>query len=581
MSAKWNLDKIYSSIDGNDILKDIEKYSLCVDRINEFAENKLKGYISSQIIDEYISLVNEMMLYDDISSYIMLILSADSANRTAAKLYDRISDIHAKAVKGETLFKNYIKNVDLKSLHYMQNIAEHMYFLEKTQYEAFHTLDTKTEGIIAGMKSTGSMAWQKLWENITSSLMCRLGSKDLPLTIVRGMAYSPDGSVRKKAYESELAAYEKIASVGAFCMNSIKGEVLKETEMRGYGSALEKSVIDSGMDMEILSAMISAIDERTDELTEFYRIKAEYLGEKKLPFYDLFAPVGKSELSFTFDEAKAAVEKIFCSFSDKLGNFAKKAFRENWIDAEPRPGKVGGAFCENIKKLGESRILMNFSGNFEDVITLCHELGHGYHNEVFRGESPINSDTPMPLAETASTFCENLAFKEMQKLLPENALLTVKESRLSGELQSICDIYSRFLFEDSFFKERLNGSLSPDEICSLMIKAQKKAYRGGLDENFLHPYMWLCKPHYYDAEFNYYNYPYAFGDLFARSLFAVYEEKREKFIPEYDVILSSCGKMSVRDVGKLAGADFSSKDFWHKGIDEIIKDIKELKTMLK
>ncbi|MCD8090980.1 MAG: M3 family oligoendopeptidase [Clostridiales bacterium] len=582
MDVRWKLDNIYKGVDSEELISDIEKYSAELDSLNAFAEENFKeGTDPERVISQYIEKVNHILLYNKISAYLNFILSADTENKHAAKLFDRVSAISAKAAWSESLFREYIKNINIEKIAENPVIREHICFLNREKEAALHSLSPEAEKTAASLKSTGSDSWEKLWEGISSSLMCDFRGKEFSLSEIRGMAYSADKAVRQDAYKGELSAYEKIASTGAACLNAIKGEVISLCGLRGYKSPLEESAIGSGIDLEILGAMIDAVDENIYELNKFYRIKAEYLGEEKLPFYDLFAPVGKGELKFTFEEAKDFVKAAYGGFSEKLGNFAEKAFKGEWIDAFPRKGKVGGAYCEYIKSLEESRVLMNFSGNFEDIITLSHELGHGFHNEVLRNETPINSDYPMTLAETASTFCENLAFSRAEKVFSGENLLTVKESRLSGELQSICDIYSRFLFEDSFFKEREKGGLSAEEICRLMTEAQKKAYFKGLDTSCLHPYMWLCKPHYYDADFNYYNYPYAFGDLFARSLFALYEEKGAAFIPQYELILSNAGKKTVREVGLLAEIDFTDKEFWEKGIKNILKDIDSLEELMK
>ncbi len=581
MDVRWKLENIYESLDCENLENDISEYSEKLDELNNFAENKLSPQADAEkVICEYIERINEILLYNRISAYLNFILSADTENQKAAKLFDRVSKISAKAAWSESLFRDLLKKVDNEQYGENPIIKEHLCFLKREKEAAAHSLSPEAEKTAASLRSTGSDSWQKLWEGLSSSLMCDFRGKEVSLSEIRGMAYSADSNVRREAYEGELSAYEKISTVGAACLNAIKGEVISLCELRGYESPLEESVTDAGIDLEILGAMLKAVDENIYGLNKFYRIKAEYLGEEKLPFYDLFAPVGKSELKFGFNEAEDFVKKTYGGFSEKLGAFAEKAFKNKWIDAFPRKGKVGGAYCEYIKSIEESRVLMNFSGNFEDIITLSHELGHGYHNEVLRGESPINSDYPMTLAETASTFCENLAYSRAEEVFSGENLLTVKESRLSGELQSICDIYSRFLFEDSFFKEREKGGLSSEEICRLMTEAQKKAYFGGLDTNCLHPYMWLCKPHYYDAGFNYYNYPYAFGDLFARSLFAIYKEKGEDFIPQYDIILKNAGKKTVREVGLSAGIDFTDREFWKKGIKDILRDIDSLENLM-
>ena len=582
MDIRWRLENIYKGCGDRQLAEDIEKYSEGIKKLDTYAREKFSSqYEPTEVIKGYIKLLNETILLEKPGLYLGLVLAADSENAEAQKLMDRFSDISASAACREALFDEYMKGISLEELSDDDIIKEHMHFLATAKRDGAYTLDPKAEEIIAKMKITGSESFKRLWENLTSHLMCELDGEEIPLSSVRGLARSPKPETRRKAYISELDAYKKIDSAGAACLNSIKGEVIKECEMRGYDSPLGQSLLCAGIDRDILNAMLSAIDESLPQLNKFYRIKAKYLGYEKLPFYELFAPVGKNELTFSFDEAKDFVIKAFGGFSEKMESFAKKTFENGWIDVSPRAGKVGGAFCENIPSMGESRILMNFGESFDDIITLSHELGHGYHNEVLKGQSAINSDYPMTLAETASTFGENLAYKAAEKILPKEALITIRENRLSEELQSIVDIYSRFLFEDSFFEKRKDGSLSPKEICSLMTEAQKKAYKDGLDENCLHPYMWLCKPHYYDADFNYYNYPYAFGDLFARSLSALYEERGAAFINEYDRLLISAGSSSVRETGLLAGIDFGDKAFWKKGIEEILKDIDELDALMK
>ncbi|TGU86830.1 oligoendopeptidase F, partial [Mesorhizobium sp. M00.F.Ca.ET.186.01.1.1] len=192
-------------------------------------------------------------------------------------------------------------------------------------------------------------------------------------------------------------------------------------------------------------------------------------------------------------------------------------------------GKRGGAFCYNLHMVGESRIMANYTGSYNDVSTLAHELGHGYHGECLVQEAFYNSDYPMPIAETASILCETIIAKAaLAQATPEEAF-SILENDISGASQVIVDIYSRYLFESAVFARRSEGSLSVGELKELMLQAQKDAYGAGLDSSVLHPYMWVCKPHYYSADFNFYNFPYAFGLLFAKGLYAEYVKRGEAF----------------------------------------------------
>ena len=280
-------------------------------------------------------------------------------------------------------------------------------------------------------------------------------------------------------------------------------------------------------------------------------------------------------MNFTYDEASKFIVKNFKSFSDDLANFAQKAINNDWIDVEPREGKVGGAFCAGIHTLGESRILLNFGGSFGDVVTMAHELGHGFHGECLKNESILNSNYPMPIAETASTFCETIIKKAAIKDATEKEALSILETEISDCTQVIVDIYSRFLFEKSVFEERKESALTVERIKELMLNAQKEAYGDGLDENYLHPYMWAWKPHYYDANYNYYNFPYAFGLLFAKGLYAEYLKKGSDFVGEYERLLSITGKNKIADITKEVGIDIHDKEFWKNSLKTIEEDIEK------
>ncbi len=268
----------------------------------------------------------------------------------------------------------------------------------------------------------------------------------------------------------------------------------------------------------------------------------------------------------------------FRRFSDKLADFADGAFARNWIDAEPRQGKRGGAFCSTCHALGQSRILANFDGNLDSVTTLAHELGHAYHGFCLKDELAPNTRYSMPVAETASIFAETIIKDAIMQSETGEAKLAILETKLMEATQVIVDIYSRYLFESRFIEERKNGDVSLDRTKEMMLQAQKEAYGDGLDQEYLHPYMWLCKPHYYYANSNFYNFPYAFGQLFAQGLYAIYLSDKEKFVQKYDAILRETGRNSITGVAAFAGIDINSKEFWRNSLELIKTEIEEYLT---
>lgn len=587
MELRWNLDKIYSCFEAEEFTKDVEKFDKFIEDFSDLADNKQKlsceKFLETYVIEgeKFANIAHKLF------AYCQLALSVDSKNQVALKNLEILQEKSTALAESEAKIEKWIgslENLD-EIINGSQILKEFKFYLVEKASKAKYILSEKEEVIIAKMQNTGSNAWSKLRDLATANLTVDIKidgiQTKLPLTVVRNMAYDKDGEKRRKAYEAELKAYEKIEDTLAACLNGIKGEVITICKLKGYSSVMEKTLIDSRMDEETLNTMIQAIQESLPSFRKYYKAKAQLLGhENGLPFYDLFAPIGEVNMKFTYEEAKKFIVENFNSFSKELGAYAKKAFEENWIDAEPRKGKVGGAFCFNIHAIGESRILSNFSGNFNDVITLAHELGHGYHGECLKNERALNSNYPMPIAETASTFCETIVKKAALKTAKNKEALVILERSIADSGQVIVDILSRYLFETDLFKLREEGSLSADQLKESMIKAQKEAYGDGLDENHLHPYMWLNKPHYYDADTNFYNFPYAFGLLFAKGLYAVYLEKGEAFVKEYDKLLNITGKNNIVHITNLAGIDIHSIDFWRASLKLIEQDIEKFISLI-
>ncbi|MDD4000772.1 MAG: M3 family metallopeptidase, partial [Bacilli bacterium] len=253
-----------------------------------------------------------------------------------------------------------------------------------------------------------------------------------------------------------------------------------------------------------------------------------------------------------------------------------RAFNENWIDYLPRKGKVGGAFCSNNRAIKESRILSNYGGDIGDIITLAHELGHAYHGEQIFKEAPLNSHYTMPVAETASTLCETIAKKAAyREATTKEEKINILETELQDSTQVIVDIYSRYIFELSAFSAREKSIPSAADFNKLMIEAEKEAYGDGLDHDYLNPGMWINKSHYYRSGLSFYNFPYAFGLLFAKGIYAKYLEEGDAFVPKLNVLLRATGKMKVEEVATLVNIDLGDPAFWKAGLDTIALDIDE------
>ncbi|OOM71638.1 oligoendopeptidase F, plasmid [Clostridium puniceum] len=584
MELNWSLKEVYQGFNSDEFKSDLEKLTEVIEDINIWAIETIKDKENlAKKLEDYITKFTTITeLSNKLNSFINLSLSVNTKDKEALKYSDVLEKKLTNLVESSAKLEKYIssiENID-SIINKSELLKKHEFILNTVIEQSKYLISDKEENIVANMKNTGSNAWVKLKDNLISTLKVEIEEddeiKELPLTVILNMAYDKDAKVRKKAYESEMKAYKKIEEGIAAALNAIKGEVLTVCDFRGYQSVLEKTLIDSRMNQEALDAMFSAMEESLPKFRKYLKRKGELLGHKNgLPFYDLYAPVCEANMKFSYEEGAKFVEKNFRTFSDNLGNFASKAINNNWIDVMPVEGKVGGAFCENLHFIGESRILLNYGENFGDVVTLAHELGHGFHGECLNEETILNSDYPMPIAETASTFCETIIKKAAIKEATKEEALAILETEISDCTQVIVDIYSRFLFEKSFFEARKESALTVEEIKELMLKAQREAYGDGLDPQFLHPYMWTWKPHYYDADYNYYNFPYAFGLLFAKGLYAEYIKKGQSFSKDYERLLSITGKNKIADVAKVMGIDINNKEFWRNSLKTVEEDIKE------
>ena len=578
MNQEWSLDVLYQGYQDKKFLDDMSKIDELVNKMNSVAMD-LSKYEVKEALHKIISTLEEVYsLHERLGGYCSLRQATNTTDSESASYLGIISQKFSNIAKAEAMFKSYIANiVDLESLIESDELfTEYRFMLLEIKKNAKHLLNDQVEEVISKFDISGGSAWEELQSYLTSTVKVDYRGEEITLSSVRNLAYSNDAKERKEAYEAEIAAYDKIKDAVAFSLNSIKLQVSTEAELRGYESPLMMALNQSNMQKSTLDAMLTAMKEYLPKFQEYLRKKGEILGSNKgLAWYDMFAPLGTSEQSFSVEEAKEYLLKHFRGFAPDLAEMVDKAFTEEWIDFFPRAGKVGGAFCSNVQSAKQSRILTNFDGSLSDVVTLAHELGHAYHNQQIHEHRIMNTDYSMPVAETASTFNENIIMNAAIDEADGVEKLVLIESQLQDATQIICDIYSRYLFETAVFENRKNSFMFADDLKEIMLKAQKEAYGEGLDETTLHPYMWVCKGHYYSSHLSFYNFPYAFGGLFARGLYAKYKNEGQEFLPKYRDLLNATPVNTVEEVAKYADIDLTNPEFWRAGLQSFADQIDE------
>ena len=575
MNEVWNLSVIYNGFEDPQYEADLNKLK---EASATYAENTAKlaqidplaGLKTCIALEEEITL-----LANKLAEYAMLRQSGDARDAQAGSQIGRVMAVVSSLAAPQAAFKDWASKLpNLMELVASDEMLKEYTFLFENHYKSSkYLLSGQAEAVMAKMQLSGGNAWSDLHGYITSTVPVSYRGKTINLSAVRNLAYDPDPQVRKDAYEAEIACYDRIKDAAAFALNSIKLETLSDCELRGYASPLARTLDHSNMEQATLDAMLGAMDEYLPKFWQYLKAKGKALGhENGLPWYDLFAPMGTSSTKFSTQEAKDFLVEQFEGFNPDEAKMIADAFDQEWIDFFPREGKAGGAFCAGVEAIGQSRILTNYDGAFGDVVTLAHELGHAWHNECIKEHRPLNHDYSMPLAETASTFNECVVMASaISKAADNQEKLALIESQLQDATQIICDIYSRFRFEKSVFEKRPEEFMHADTLCKLMRDAQKASYGDGLEEATLHPYMWVCKGHYYGP--TYYNFPYAFGGLFARGLYAQYEQEGEAFIPKYNKLLYTTPVATAEDVAKVADIDLTDKAFWRGALQTIADQI--------
>ena len=576
----WDLSVLYSGFQSPEFLQDIDSLS---PRLEEIGKTLAQGGEPLSLLEKITGQFAGLQeVFAKVGAFAYLTWAADAVNQEALSCIDKLMEKQVAAEQLQSEFSRYLStlsNMD-EIIAKSPLLIEHSFLLHEMKENAAHRMDKSIESWILRMSLTGGEAFSQLREKLAATLTASFRGEDIPLSAVRAKAYDPDPSVRKDAYEAELNAYPKSELSFAACLNGIKGEALIQTEARHFDSVLDWTLHDSRMDKTTLDALWTAVRESLPDFRRYLRAKGRLLGhEDGIPFYDLMAPVGKGLRTYTAEEARALLAQKLGSFSPAMGDFIHEAFDNRWIDMYPRSGKQGGAFCSSIHPLNISRVLTNFAGSFADISTLAHELGHAWHNRCMAGLPILLTTQPMPLAETASIFNETLlSHMVLKNATPEEAF-TIIEAELMEATQTIVDIYGRFLFETEVINARADHALSVDELKDAMLRAQEASYGDGLAKDARHPYMWACKIHYYSPTFHFYNFPYAFGLLFAKGVFAQYLEKGDAFVPAYNQLLRSCGNGTVYDVARSVGINVRSVDFWRSSLRIVTEEIERFVSL--
>ena len=533
------------------------------------------------------------MRYSHLRSYIGCLASADSLNEEHLREEAEMSVLGAEFSKLSSVLLNTVKDTPndvFETFTKRQALNDAAYYLNRVREESQKRMDPENEILAADLGVDGIGAWGRLYDTVSSKLEFDMEYTDgkkahLPMSQRRSLMEKPDRQTRKAAFEGGNEAWKSIEDITASALNSIAGTRLTLNRHRGIDHFLDVALFQASISKKTLDAMLQAIYSEIDIPREILRLKAKTMNRENIAWYDLGAPMDlEFKKKLTWEEAQRLVKNSFSASYPELGTFVESVFKKNWVDWEPREGKRPGGFCTGSLLTKESRIFMTYNETIGDVLTLAHEAGHAFHSHVMREIRPYSHFYPMTLAESASTFGEMILTEGILEdpSINEAEKTLMLDTEINHGAIYLMDIPVRYEFEKAFYEERQKGEVSVSRLKELMSETQRRIFGDVLEDGGEDPYFWASKLHFYITGVTFYNFPYTFGYLLSRGLFAMFKKEGKEFLPKYEEFLRLTGSDTAENVARRSiGHDLESPEFWVESIHTLNEPLNKLKALLQ
>lgn len=527
-----------------------------------------------------------------LGSYLGCLTSADAADETYKKEEAAFSRECATLTKIDTELKRGLKDASdevFEAFADREALRSARFTLEHTRKDAQFAMSQEREALAADLNVDGLDAWGRLYDTVSGKLTFEMTWPDgkvetIPMAQRRSLMEGPDRDVRQAAFECGNKAWAQVEDVTAAALNAISGTRHTLYAYRGVDHFLDRALFDAGISKKTLDAMFEAIASERELSRRILKVKADAMGLDGIAWYDLGAPLPfPDQAKLPWSVAREMVQSAFAKAYPALGEFQGMMYDKRWIEWEPRAGKRPGAFCTGSRMIRESRIFMTYNESIGDVRTLAHEAGHAFHSWVMRDLRPYACGYPMTLAESASTFGEMILAEGI--LNDPDVTLAQKALTLDQEVAHgaifLMDIPVRFQFERAVYEERKSGELSVTQFKDLMVSTQRDVFGDVLLEGGEDPYFWASKLHFYITGVSFYNFPYTFGFLLSRGLFARFKQEGPSFLPRYEEFLRLTGSDTAEGVARRSiDVDLEQPDFWVDAIRTLEEPLEALLEIL-
>jgi oligoendopeptidase F len=527
-------------------------------------------------------LLDALRAYEDlhertgrVSAYAHLLYDTDTRDETARDLLQKVEQ-RTTALRNLWLFFDLewleLSDEDAARLVDHPSLSHYRHYLRHERAYRPHKLSEPEEKIVNEKDQTGSSAWARLHTETVSSLTFPMEmdgeQRTLTLEQMRSLMYEPDRALRQKAHEVFYDVISRQGQTLTFIYDTIVQDHQTMDRLRGHPSPMAQRHLSNELDDAAIEAMMQVVEANYGLAHDYFRVKARVLGLDHMELYDQYAPVRQGSSKVPWEDARRMVLDSYAAMHPPFRDLAEQFFDRRWIDAEPRQGKRGGAYCWSVSPKLHPYVLCSYNGSPRDAMTVAHELGHGLHGMLARKQTLFNYHSNLPLAETASTFGELMVFDALVAREPD------KRARLGLVAGKIEDVFATVFrqnvltrFEQRAFAARAEARLTPHKLGEVWLDANRPYYGDAVAMTPGYEWGWSYIPHFIRSRF--YCYAYVFGQLLVLALYRMYQEEGQAFVPKLIHLLESGGSDTPEALLAPLGADFRDPAFWQKGFDEL------------
>ncbi|MDH7564197.1 MAG: M3 family oligoendopeptidase [Candidatus Bathyarchaeota archaeon] len=574
----WDLSQLVASTDPADVQRSLEEMVAEAEKLRGVYHGKIGSLDTKHLLELLECRDTYTLRFEGAVKYCSLMYSADSTNDIAKQLYGAARTAVTKSEKLLAFVDIEVGKLlaEKPSLATDPMLAEYKHYLEKLLRKVPHMLSENEEQLIIVKDKNGIKAWETLQSDWLSTRVFEIEIKGEKKTMtygeIIGLFQNPDRELREKANQIVYEGLGKDEIVWASALRSVCDDHMQMCKMRKYPSPMTQSLIDNDIDKQAVDSLLNTVLKNVRLYHRYLTLKARLMGLKKLANYDIRAPLPSApETEYQWEAARKEVTEAYGEFDGEIGGWIEEMYTRRHIDGKVRKGKTSGAFCASWLSGKSAYILQSFNKRMGDLYTQAHELGHAVHDYLAsRAQKPSNCEVGSCIAEVGSIFGELLL---TEKLLSQAKTREEKQAILAMILDEFgivtFQVSARVFFEQSLYNTIEQGQfLDGETVAELWVAARDKIYGDSVTWLEVMKWEWTMKPHYYMANYRFYNYPYVFAQLFVFALYKLYKEQGKAFVPKLKNLLAAGSSKSPRTLAIEVGFDIADEKFWEKGMKQ-------------